>query len=77
MSIKSFIDGLHIGPAWSHDNLAVHPLIAAAAGKRAYLTLDEALATQSFRVSEISESGSVPELKVHNNPVTAGPAAGR
>lgn len=67
MSIKSFIDGLHIGPAWSHDNLAVHPLIAAAAGQRAYLTLDEALATQSFRVSEISKSGSVPELKVHNN----------
>ena len=29
--------------------------------------MDEALATQSFRVSEISKSGSVPELKVHNN----------
>ncbi len=63
MSIKSFIDG----PAWSHDNLAVHPLIAAAAGKRAYLTMDEALAAQSFRVNKISKSGSVPELKVHNN----------
>jgi hypothetical protein len=64
---RVFIDGLTIGPAWTHNTLCVHPLIAAAAGTRAYLTTDEALATQSFRVSEISKSGRVPELKVHNN----------
>ena len=67
MSIERFFDGLTIGPVWSRDNLAVHPLIAAAAGKRAYLTMDEALATKSFRVSEVSKSGSVPELKVLND----------
>ena len=64
---SAFFDDLTIGPVWSHDNLAVHPLIAAAAGKRAYLTMDEALATKSFRVSEISKSGGVPELKVLND----------
>jgi hypothetical protein len=67
MSIKSFMDGLHIGPAWSHDHLTVHPLIAAAAGQRAYLTMDEALATKSFRIDEISQTGSVPELRAYND----------
>jgi hypothetical protein len=66
MSINSFIAGLQVGPAWSHLNLMVHPLIGAANGKPSYRTLDDALTTGSFRVGEVSVSGSVPELKVLN-----------
>jgi hypothetical protein len=41
-------------------------LIASANGKPFYLTLDEALTTGRFQISEVSESGSVPELRVIN-----------
>jgi hypothetical protein len=30
MAIKSFVDGLHVSPAWSHLNLTVHPLLLGA-----------------------------------------------
>jgi hypothetical protein len=66
MSIKSFIDGLHLSPAWSHLNLTVHPLLGAPGKGPSYLMLDEALATGRFRVGEVSMRGSVPELKVFN-----------
>jgi hypothetical protein len=68
MAIKSFVDGLHVSPAWSHLNLTVHPLLLGAPRSTlSYLTLDEALATRRFRVGEISMRGSVPELKVSND----------
>ena len=53
MSISSFIAGLQVGPAWSHLNLTVHPLIRFAEGKVSYRTLDDALATGRFRVAEV------------------------
>jgi hypothetical protein len=66
MAIKGFINKLAIGPAWNHFNLTVHPLIVSACGKPFYLTLDEALTTGRFQISEVSETGRVPELKVIN-----------
>ena len=57
---------MQVGPAWSHVNLTAHPLIATGNGKTAYLTLDEALTTNRFRIGETSISGRVPELKVFN-----------
>lgn len=66
MSIRSFFTSLDVGPAWGHHNLTVHPLISNGSGNPFYLTLDEALATGRFRVAEISECGSVPELKACN-----------
>jgi hypothetical protein len=57
MSIHSFINGLQVGPAWSHVNLTAHPLIATGNGKTAYLTLDEALTTNRFRIGETLNFG--------------------
>ena len=54
MSINTFINELQVGPAWSHLNLTAHPLIATSNGATSYLTLDEALTTNHFRVGEIS-----------------------
>lgn len=48
-------------------NFAAFPLLGAGGASAAnYLRLDEALPTQGFRVTEVSEGGSVPELLVHN-----------
>jgi len=48
-------------------NLAVYPLIAPSERAPGYLLLDEALARKSARVTEVSESGSVPELLFVND----------
>jgi len=66
MSIKHLISSVEIGTAWNRLNLTVHPLLAAGNPKLHYFTLDEALMTGQFKIEEISSSGSVPELKVHN-----------
>ncbi len=66
MSIKSFIDTLQIGTAFSYRNLTAHPLISPAVGEPSYLVFDEALKTGRFRIDEISATGSVPELKAFN-----------
>lgn len=51
----------------SVSNLSVHPLHDPQALEApAYLTLDEALGAGTFSVAELSEGGSVPELKVIN-----------
>ena len=47
-------------------NLAVFPLVGKVEQDPAYLTLDEALAAGQTRVTEVSEGGSVPELKFVN-----------
>lgn len=49
-----------------HKNLALFPLIADPRHEPDYLTLDEALARKVARVTEVSESGSVPELFFDN-----------
>jgi hypothetical protein len=49
-----------------HENLAVFPLFADSPREPDYLTLDEALARQVARVTEVSEGGSVPELFFDN-----------
>jgi hypothetical protein len=47
--------------------LTMVPLLDGHGSGGGYLTLDEAIATGSFRVTEVSESGSVPELLVVND----------
>ena len=66
MSIRNYVNGLKVGTACTHLGLTVHPLISTFNGTTSYLTLDEALSTNRFRVGEISMNGSVPELKVVN-----------
>lgn len=66
MSIHNFIHDLQVDKSWSHRNLTVYPLVGANASKLGYLTLDEAIATDRFRIGEVSAIGSVPELKALN-----------
>jgi len=53
-----------LGPAQTHRHIAVVPLLGPDAGPAPYLTLSEALAGRCLTVTEVSEGGSVPELKV-------------
>jgi hypothetical protein len=53
-----------LGPAQTHRHIAVVPLVGPDAGPAPYLTLSEALAGRCLTVTEVSEGGSVPELKV-------------
>ena len=58
--------GLAIGKPYQYQNLALFPLVRRKEGEADYITLDEAL-TQGFaRVTEVSESGSIPELRFLN-----------
>jgi hypothetical protein len=48
-------------------NLTIFPLIDENAGEPDYLTLDEALAAKTAKITEIGEAGSVPELRFIND----------
>lgn len=51
----------------SHLNLTVVPLVSSDILEPDYLLLDEALTQGFVRITEVSESGSVPELRLENN----------
>src|SRR4051794_39345388 len=57
---------IRVGDAIRHEALAVFPLFAGSDEGVDYLLSDEAIAAGSVSVSEVSESGSVPELLVEN-----------
>lgn len=65
-NIKNFINRIKSGDMQVHDNLAVIPLFLDGNGGPSYITLKEALDMGTFIVTEISEGGNVPELKVIN-----------
>jgi hypothetical protein len=69
VSLSSLTPGTPI----TFENLTMVPLLAAgAAGPAKYEVLDDALGSGGLEISEVSEHGSVPELKVVNrrpNPV--------
>ena len=58
---------IKVGDPTVYGGLAVFPLIGRNPGKRDYLTLNEALREKGVTVSEVSEGGSVPELRLKNN----------
>ena len=49
-----------------HGGLTVTPLVGEDDAACEYLTLDEALAEGAVEITEVSDAGSVPELRVHN-----------
>jgi len=55
---------LALGEAQIYRNIVVFPLLGPDAGPAPYLTLGEALSGHCLTVTEVSEGGSVPELKV-------------
>lgn len=73
-TIDSVLDAIRrvtYGAATTKENITVVPLIAADDRDADYMTLDEALARGCIRVTEVSEHGSVPDLKVINTGDTA------
>ena len=65
-AVKQALSELRLAEPVSHEGLTVHPLIRASLLGKDYLTLDEALAQNTARVTEVSEGGSVPELLFRN-----------
>jgi len=64
--IGDFLEQLKVGRKQSHKNLALYPLLSTYSINLDYLLLDEALSDNLIEVVEVSEGGSVPQLKVVN-----------
>jgi hypothetical protein len=60
------VRGVAFGPATSFQNLTLVPLVAGRDREADYVVLDEALARGWVRVTEVGESGLVPELTIDN-----------
>jgi hypothetical protein len=64
--IRGYLDEVKVGRKQSHRTLAVFPLLSGYTTTLDYITLDEALAGGLIEVTEVSQGGTVPELKVVN-----------
>jgi hypothetical protein len=64
---KHIADRLQLGDMKIHNELAVVPLFCTKVDGPDYITLKEALASGGLTISEVSQGGSVPELKVIND----------
>jgi len=64
--VKEFLNELKVGAKQSHNNMTLYCLLSAHEAAADFLTLDEALSGNLLMVTEVSEGGSVPELKVRN-----------
>jgi hypothetical protein len=65
--IKDFLEIVKLSKAQTHRNLVLFPLMAPESGEPDYLTLEEALKEEAVVITEISEGGQVPELKLVNH----------
>jgi hypothetical protein len=65
--IVSRLKTINLGNAQIYKNIAIFPLTDGGGDTVSYMTLSEALESHVLTVTEVSQSGSVPELKVTNN----------
>lgn len=65
-NIQRFLEGIKVGAKQSHENMTLYCLLAAEEAGVDVVTLDEALDSGQLAITELGESGSVPELKVTN-----------
>jgi ARG and Rhodanese-Phosphatase-superfamily-associated Protein domain len=66
-TVAAFLAGLDVGSCVGSDELTMFPLIAREPREPHYATLSEAVAAGRARVTEISDAGSVPELRIVND----------
>lgn len=66
-AVQKALAGVAFGPAQTLGQTSVLPLVRQEDLDPAYLTLSEALTKELVTVTEVSESGSVPELRVKND----------
>ncbi len=64
--VSDYVNHLTMGTKQSYRNMAVFPLVCDREGSAEYLLLDEALEANLIAITEIDESGTVPELRVEN-----------
>jgi hypothetical protein len=65
--IQGLLKTVEIGSSTTFENLTMYPLLGTSEQKLEYITLDEALAARTASVTEVSESGSVPDLLFRND----------
>lgn len=65
--IHDLLKTIEIGSSVTFENLTMYPLLGASEQKLDYITLDEALAAKTASVTEVSESGSIPDLLFRND----------
>jgi hypothetical protein len=65
-AINALLASLRTGDPKIHNGLGLWPVFADCRPEPAYLTLVEALSFDGFKITEISEGGSVPSLRVVN-----------
>jgi len=65
-TIDKYLESLTLGYVQTFKNMATVPLLAPGDNGPEYLTLQDALDQQVLKITEIDQSGSVPELKVMN-----------
>ena len=58
---------IEIGRSIVFEELTMYPMLGSSEQKLSYITLDEALAAKTASVTEVSESGSVPDLLFRND----------
>ena len=66
-TITTILQGAELGETTHHGSLTMIPFRADGGPRTEYLTLVEALETGLARVEEVSEAGSVPELRFTNS----------
>lgn len=64
--VTGCLSAMEFGELQEHGNMAVLPLFAKSGAGPEYLTLTQALDQRVLRVTEVSQAGSVPELRVAN-----------
>jgi hypothetical protein len=65
-AIQALLASLRTGDPKIHNGLGLWPVFADCRADPAYLTLVEALSLDGFKITEVSEGGSVPSLRVIN-----------
>lgn len=65
-NIKGYLGSLQLGDVQQFKNLAMAPVVSDYDDGLGYITLGEALGVGSIEIREVSEGGSVPELRVVN-----------
>lgn len=66
MSVATWLENLKVSSPITVGGLTLYGLTGAMRGSIDYITLDEAVGSETAEVTEISESGSVPELRFIN-----------
>ena len=66
-SIQAFLSSIVVGPAVASADLSIFPLLRTLPAEPAYDTLQDAIRAGQAKVTEVSEAGHVPELRVVND----------